>query len=125
MGDEKRETSVYRFRIPQREADAEPVVNVDLNVVLSIIPLFRPNMSRTLRKRDTHHDDSVLGDEEVYSADPERFRRLLESKRPGFVLPRMHELDGHEFNLEWVRRHGLAQPVRILHREGLGMRIPG
>ena len=82
-------------------------------------------MSRALRKRDSHHGESVLDDEEVYSADPERFRRLLESKRPGFVLPLMHELGGREFNLEWVRRHGLTQPVRIRNREGLGMRIPG
>lgn len=89
-------------------------------------PRIPSQMPREFRKRGRPAVATRPVDEEVYSTDAARFRRLLESKRESFssTEANVHVLGGHDFNLAWVRRHGIAKPIKVVNRDGLGMRLP-
>jgi hypothetical protein len=78
------------------------------------------------RRRASAVVPSAELDEEVYTVDAARFRTLLESKRAGLAQAEahIHVLSGSQFSLEWVQRHGITKPIKILDRAGMGMRIP-
>ncbi|XP_049794770.1 jmjC domain-containing histone demethylation protein 1-like [Schistocerca nitens] len=82
-------------------------------------------LTRTLRdrkERKHYTDDWALGDEEIEGRRSFRLEDKMETDR--FPQCFVKEMQGADFNLAYLQRHGFNTPLLFRDKAGLGLRVP-
>ncbi|XP_039298773.1 jmjC domain-containing histone demethylation protein 1 isoform X1 [Nilaparvata lugens] len=78
--------------------------------------------SRDRKDRKLYSDDWALGDEDIEGRNTFNLQEKLETDR--FTQCFVKEMQGSDFNVAYLQRHGFNTPLLFRERTGLGIQVP-